>query len=129
MNYRVKPEFWPQWGSNVDETTIVTEADLQRLSTDWETPVEDLLDHLEVVGGKSWFIIDDVMASRGELFERRLFVDTREEALRQARLDWSYLTDAERDQRSAFYIGYASEDENGCVDYDSMTDIVSIKEE
>ena len=52
--YTIMPEYLDQWGADADENTIITQDDVERLATDWETSVEELLDQLEEVGDSLW---------------------------------------------------------------------------
>ena len=54
---------------------------------------------------KKWYLIDDCLASKGQVFETAL----------------------DQRARDDFYIGFADVDDDGCVDYDTMTSITSIK--
>ncbi len=42
----VKTEYLHLWGEDVTEDTVITEDELQRLSEEWEKPVEELLEQL-----------------------------------------------------------------------------------
>lgn len=44
--YTVKEEYLSQWGEDVTEDTIITQAELERLSAEWGKPVEELLEQL-----------------------------------------------------------------------------------
>lgn len=74
-----------------------------------------------------WYLIDDAIHARCQIFEHELKAQTKEEAIAEAKAEWNCLTTREQKDRDEFYIGYADVDEDGCVDYDSMTDIYSIK--
>jgi hypothetical protein len=52
--YTVKPKYLPLWGEDADENTIISQDDVERLATAWETSVEELLDQLEEVGDSLW---------------------------------------------------------------------------
>ena len=45
-SYTVRPEYLTAWGHETTEDTIITEAELNRLAREWDTPVESLLDQL-----------------------------------------------------------------------------------
>lgn len=47
--YKIKEEFLDRWGEGVPDGYIVTEAELERLASEWEIPVEELLEQLEEV--------------------------------------------------------------------------------
>lgn len=46
MNYKIKDEYLVDWGLDVNEDTIISESELQRLSEEWEIPVDRLLNEL-----------------------------------------------------------------------------------
>lgn len=48
-NYRIKDEFLDSWGEDVPDGYIVTQEELERLASEWEVPVEELLEQLEEV--------------------------------------------------------------------------------
>lgn len=45
--FAVKPEFLTLWGEDCTEDTVITEAELSRLSQEWDKPVEELLEQLD----------------------------------------------------------------------------------
>ena len=75
---------------------------------------------------KKWYLIDDCTASKAQVFEEELS-DDKEMAIRLATAEWNRLSQRDQKIRGAFYIGYAASDEYGCVDYNTMTEIVNIK--
>ena len=52
--YTVKPEYLPLWGAYADENTIISQDDIERFASDWEKPVEEILDQLEEIGDALW---------------------------------------------------------------------------
>lgn len=74
-----------------------------------------------------WYMIDDATTDRGQVFEIPLSADTQEEAVEAARNRFGALSRRDRDHRDACYVGRAELDADGCVDYDTMTDIYTIK--
>ena len=48
-NYRIKKEYLDRWGEDVPDGYIVTQEELERLSDEWEIPVEELLEQLEEI--------------------------------------------------------------------------------
>lgn len=44
--YHVKPEYLSEWGEWMDEDSIVTQEEVERLASEWEKPVEELLEQL-----------------------------------------------------------------------------------
>ena len=47
--YKIKPEFLSAWGSDTTEETIITEAEIVRLSSEWGVSVDDLMEQLEEI--------------------------------------------------------------------------------
>lgn len=75
---------------------------------------------------KSWYIVDDCTKSKGQIFTEKV-KGNREAAIARARAEWEELSKHDQGLREAFYVGYAAEDEDGCMILDSMTDIVEVK--
>ena len=48
-NYRIKEEYLDRWGEDVTADYIVTQEELERLASEWEVPVEELLEQLEEI--------------------------------------------------------------------------------
>ena len=46
MIYKVKPEYFSEWGEDVNEETVITEQELERLSREWDKPIEELISEL-----------------------------------------------------------------------------------
>lgn len=76
---------------------------------------------------KHWYLIDDCTRAKGQIFETRINVSDASHAAAIAEIEWKALSPHDQALRDAFYIGFAALDDDGCIDYDSMTDIVSIK--
>lgn len=76
---------------------------------------------------KHWFWIEDCTSARSEVYDEILPVESKEEALNLASAKWEALTESDRRKRDEAFIGYAEVDEDGCVDYNTMTDIVYLK--
>lgn len=76
---------------------------------------------------KKWYLIDDCLHSARQVFETALDCASKEEAFDLAVREWEALSAHDQRARDDFYIGFADVDEDGCVDYDTMTDIISIK--
>lgn len=138
MKYTIKPEYIDLWcGSEAeaDENTIITEEDVARLAHDWETSEDELKSQLIPVRAKSdgedepakWYIIDDARTARSEIFEKPIEAANLTEAIKAARKGWDRLTEKEQTARNDFYVCRAKTDEDGCVDYDTMTDYYSLK--
>lgn len=77
---------------------------------------------------KCWFVIDNETTSRSEIYVKRLpegatFI----QAARKANLIWSRKTPFEQKHCDELYIGRAASDEDGGPDYETMVDIVYIK--
>ncbi len=49
QTYRIRPEFWEQWGSVVDENTRVTDEEIRELAHTWDVSVESLMEQVEIV--------------------------------------------------------------------------------
>ena len=48
MNYKIKPEFWSNWGSEIDEdSAIVNEEEIKRLAFELGVSVDDLMGQVE----------------------------------------------------------------------------------
>lgn len=76
---------------------------------------------------KKWYLIDDCLHGARQVFETALDCDSQEEAFDLATREWEALSAHDQRARDDFYIGFADVDEDGCVDYNTMTDIISIK--
>ena len=50
--YRVLPEFYADWGVYDDDEAIVDMEQIIWLSSEWETPVEELMEQVEEVRGE-----------------------------------------------------------------------------
>lgn len=46
MNYKIKPEFLPLWGSDATADTIINDDDLEMIARGWEKDPEQLKDQL-----------------------------------------------------------------------------------
>lgn len=78
---------------------------------------------------KHWYFIEDCTSSRSEVYDEILTAGTVTEAFIEAAGKWDALTEADRNRRDDAYIGYADTDEDGCVDYDTMTGIYYLRRE
>lgn len=76
---------------------------------------------------KRWIIIDDCTSRAAAQWETIIDAHNAQEAEAIARRQWDDLTDHDRRCRDAYYVGYAEIDHAGCVDMDTMTDIIDIK--
>lgn len=76
---------------------------------------------------EKWYLVDDCESSKAACFEEVLSAETQEDAITEARLVWDRLTLHDQRDRDEFFVGYADTDEDGCLDYDTMTDIFYIK--
>lgn len=73
---------------------------------------------------KRWVIFDDCNT---EIFETVLDTDDINEATNEAKFEWfERMTPSDRKRRLDFYIGLADVDEDGIVDYDSVSETVCI---
>ena len=46
-HYTIKPEYLSSWGDYCTEETVIDTAEVERLSEEWEKPVDELLEQLE----------------------------------------------------------------------------------
>lgn len=46
MNYRIKPEYFEQWGSDATEETVLTLEEVKSFADEWETPIGELMSQL-----------------------------------------------------------------------------------
>ena len=67
MLYTIKPEYLNLWGEDVTEETIIDAAEIERLSKEWNKPIEELMDQLVPAqnpddsgvpsGGNPWYAV------------------------------------------------------------------------
>lgn len=77
---------------------------------------------------KNWYIIDDCTHSKSAVYDEIIKnCRSQADALHSTVSEWKSLAPSDRKSRDEFYIGYADTDEDGCVDYDTMTDILYIQ--
>ena len=76
---------------------------------------------------KKWVIIDDCMKKRCAIFDEICKSQTTEGAYAEAKAKWDALTEHDKRDRDGFYVALTGFDEDGCIDFDSMTDILTIK--
>lgn len=76
---------------------------------------------------KMWWIIDDCTQLHRQVFTEPLKGMSKAEAKKEALERWNALSEHDRKGRDSYYIGYAAPDTHGYPDYDTMTDIISIK--
>lgn len=74
-----------------------------------------------------WYLIDDCTTKGAFIDEEQLDVETKEEAAAIARSRFDGLSDHDKARRDAFYICLADCDEDGNIDYDTMTDFQYFK--
>ena len=77
---------------------------------------------------KQWVLIDDETTSKGEVYETKLNTTSDKEAHQLAKNEWTQKTRAEMEKCDSFYIAFADIDEDGCIDYNSMTNTVIVKD-
>ena len=75
-----------------------------------------------------WYIIDDARTARGEIFEKPIEAADLTDAIKAALKDWDRLTEKEQAERIDFYVCRAKTDEDGFIDYNTMTDYYSLKD-
>ena len=78
---------------------------------------------------KRWYIIRESVHAAGQVFETPIDAADQADAIETARAKFSMLSKHDQDACEDFYVGFAALDEDGCIDYDSMTDVYSIKSE
>ena len=76
---------------------------------------------------KKWVIIDDCTSKKAAVYDETCKDQTKEGAYAEAKSKWEALTPYDQRQRDAFYVALTGFDEDGCIDYDSMTDVLNIK--
>lgn len=72
---------------------------------------------------KRWVIVD---YADGDMFEELLPPMNKKEAIEAAVDQWEALSAYDRKRRYEFYVGCAEVDEDGIVDFDTMTDTVDV---
>lgn len=75
-----------------------------------------------------WFLIDDMITARGLLTEEPMAAATREEAAEELRRAWDRLSRADQKARDDFRAVLAETDEDGNIDYETVTDEVTREE-
>ncbi len=78
---------------------------------------------------KKWYMIDEVgTADSYDSFETELkYVNTRAEAEAAIGVAWDSLSDYDQNRRHAFYAVFCEADEDGILDYDTATEVITIK--
>lgn len=71
---------------------------------------------------KKWWIIDDRLTSRGQIFETMTNCATLEDVLCLARNEWKALSSYDRKSCDDFFVCIADVGEDGCIDYPSITE-------
>lgn len=46
QSYHIKPEYLSMWGEDATEDTVIDQAELERLATEWGAEIDDLKDQL-----------------------------------------------------------------------------------
>lgn len=77
---------------------------------------------------RKWFLIDDCTTAKGAVFEEPMAAATREEAAEELRRAWDRLSKADQKARDSFRAVLAEADEDGNVDYETVTDEVTREE-
>lgn len=77
---------------------------------------------------RNWFLIDDCTTVKGATFEEPLAAATREEAAEELRRAWDRLSRADQKARDDFRAVLAEADEEGNIDYETVTDEVTREE-
>ena len=76
----------------------------------------------------NWFLVDERTITGTDIFEEKLNVTTREEAIKAATREWYRMAPTDRKHRTDFYIGQAETDEDGNIIYESMRDYTDVLE-
>lgn len=126
--YRIIDNF-EAWGPEAGPETIVDETELDRLAKAWDVDKDKLLDDLEELEPTcAWYLVDDCTTARAIMDAERLEADTQEEAVAIARDRFEQLSEHNKRQRDAYYIGLADASKEEDVDFfDTMREIVYIK--
>jgi len=77
---------------------------------------------------KNWYFVQDCTNSRSEIYDEILPAKSKEDAFECASAKWEAISETDRRKTDEAFIGFADVDEFGCVDYNTMTDIVYLKE-
>lgn len=76
---------------------------------------------------KKWVLVDDMTTKGALLDEEVLPVNSKEEAVWLARTKWEKMSSYDREERDAFFIGFAEySEEDSMADWDTMTDTADI---
>ena len=78
---------------------------------------------------RKWYLIDDCISSKAEVFETELKATVKNEAIQEAKEIYNRLSDHDKKLRDEFYIGHFETDEDGNLNYDTMIDYVDIVKE
>ena len=76
----------------------------------------------------NWYLVDERTITGTDIFEEKLNVTNKMEAIREATREWYHMAPADRKRRTDFYIGQAEVDEDGNIIYESMRDYTDITE-
>ena len=75
-----------------------------------------------------WFIVDDATTAKGRLDVEPTDTEDKPTALTKALHVWNHLTHDERKNRDAFYIALGQTDEDGLLDWNTVTETVKLKD-
>lgn len=78
-----------------------------------------------MIAMKRWVIVDDCGV---DIFTEVLSAETREQAIKQAELEWSRLSAFDKERRYAFFIGVADVDEDGIFDLGGIDEAFFIRD-
>lgn len=76
---------------------------------------------------KTWYIIDDATRAKSVVYDKDTHTSDKMKALTMAMADWNYLTRTEQDARDDFYIALTNADDDGLMDWNEITETVSLK--
>lgn len=73
-----------------------------------------------------WWLVDDNISAGANIWTKKLFTDSKEDALRMARLEWESMSEYDRKRRDAFYIALAPEAEDGDMDFNEIEESYNV---
>ena len=76
----------------------------------------------------AWYIVDDLTSQRSILETNRCQSQTQDEAILEAKRIWNALSAHDQNERDAFYVCYADENEDGEMDWETTRDVFVVKD-
>ena len=74
-----------------------------------------------------WYLVDNALTASAVVEEVELKAQTKEGAIAEATDKWEHLSTYDQKHRDEFYVCRATVDDDGCFDYDTVTDVYRIK--